>query len=159
MILLPIPKEEFQKLKPIKRIQGKNANELELKVSIILDDNNIEYGFKKKIVASRVWEVDFLINSPPAVTECKYSKSNYANVKIQSGEAFMLLTDIKYNSYDEKINKNYTKYIFIYEALPPKGKELGSFANPFKAFQIEVCEGRDWDEKLLRILKLSRKPY
>lgn len=150
---MPKSLEEVKRFPPIRQVEGKTANELEFKVSKWLDKNNIAYIFQEKIMASRKWIVDFLIPSPSAVIECKYSKSDGANPKIQSGEAFMLLMDLKYNSEDNRISKNRTKFVFIHEALPPKGKELGDYAKPFRSFGIEVCQ-KDWKKHLLKVLKL-----
>ncbi len=147
---MPISKNEFLKLLKKDEIQGKLANELEYKIAKFLDRNNIKFKFKEKIRGSREWEVDFLTLFPfLAVIECKYSKSNGANTKIQSGEAFMLLIDIKYNAKDERLKK--ARYIFIREFEPP-GKELGEYVEPFRAFGIEVYEREeDWKKALLRM--------
>ncbi len=147
---MPISRDEFFKLLKRGKIQGKSANELEYKIAKFLDQNNIKFKFKEKIRGSREWEVDFLILFPfLAIIECKYSKSNDANTKIQSGEAFMLLMDLKYNAKDERLKS--ARYIFIREFEPP-GKELGEYVEPFRAFGIEVYEqGKDWKKALLKI--------
>ena len=64
-----------------------------------------------------------------------------------------MFKDIKYNSKDDRTHKDQTSFVFVREALPPKGKELGDYANPFEPFGIKVCANKDWKEQLLKVLK------